>query len=219
MQYLLLRGLLCQQQECFFLCIWNRFCTDQSVKVKNSLDYGKLSAAAERAIKTRHSLQLWCPAVISDVKVQMCSLKMLLVMSTMMQLHQHLFTLHVAGQVSEARNSRFVSELCKTSARTGSSDITTASAIYQPPKGARMGGDTRALGWTSLLSIPSSMAKTDFRETCSWPWLPRVKATLHSIVISNILRNQKVFFSELKTNWYSSGTIASADAWGYVSEG
>lgn len=58
MQYLLLRGLLYQQQECSFLCIWNRFCSDQSVKVKNSLDYGKLSAAAERAIKTRHSLQL-----------------------------------------------------------------------------------------------------------------------------------------------------------------
>ena len=42
---------------------------------------------------------------------------------------------------------------------------------------------------------------------------------LNLIGISNILRNQKVFFSELKTNWYSSGTIASADAWGYVSEG
>lgn len=42
----------------FVFYIWNRFCTDQSVKVKNSLDYGKLAAAAERAIKTRHSLQL-----------------------------------------------------------------------------------------------------------------------------------------------------------------
>lgn len=146
MQYLLLRGLLYQQQECSFLCIWNRFCTDQSVKVKNSLDYGKLSAAAERAIKTRHSLQLWCPAVISDVKVQMCSLKMLFVMSTMMQLHQHLFTLHFAGQVSEAQNSRFVSELCQTSARTGSSVITTASAIYQPPKGARTGRRHKSTG-------------------------------------------------------------------------
>lgn len=30
-----------------------------------------------------------------------------------------------------------------------------------------LGGDAGALGWTSLLPIPSIAAKTDFRETCS----------------------------------------------------
>lgn len=43
----------------------------------------------------------------------------------------------------------------------------------------------------------------------------------HTPFHSNIKHFEKSegLFSELKTNWYSSGTIDSADAWGYVSEG
>ena len=52
-----------------------------------------LAAAAKPAIKTEPVLHCWCPVILSDVKVPMCSLKMLVVMSITTQLYRSLVIL------------------------------------------------------------------------------------------------------------------------------
>lgn len=53
-----------------------------------------LAAAAKPAIKNKPALQLWCPLVLSDVRVLMCSSKMLVVMSITIQLYRSLVILY-----------------------------------------------------------------------------------------------------------------------------
>lgn len=70
-------------------------------------------------------------------------------------------------------------------------------------------------GWRrkkrQLLCTDPNTAKTDFRETRT---LPRVKAALHFIRISNVFWEVRRSFSERKMNCCSSRAVPSADAQG-----